>query len=355
MRALACVLSGVCLLTFAACNEEAPPPLPPLPPQKPAAPKPASDAGLEAGATPADGGAVDGGDADAGERDGGDEDAGATPDAWADVTTKPAGADVTVDGQLAGKAPMKVPLVSGRKQLIEVSLAGSMSASRELEPGHDDTVSVDFTLKPGATLNVTSDPPDASVLVNGRLVLEGTPGVTAAFPPGTVEVVVRVPGYDDFEKKLSAKKGEQKLTAKLVALVPTLVTSSPAGASITLDGQDAGVTPTEVLLSPRGRHTLVVTKDGWSTVKKVLPKANGEVVDFKLSDLELDRLQANVDKALKAYDAANAALQSAQERAQSNPALADEIEKAEEKMTQATSELEEAESALAAAKTRRAR
>lgn len=353
MRALACVLSGLFLLSFVACKEEAPPP--PPPPPKPAAVKPPADAGLDGGAAAAtDGGDVDAGDTDGGETDGGDADAGEAPDAFADVSSKPEGAAVSVDGELVGTTPMKVPLVSGKKHLVEVSLDGYADAEREVEPGHDDTVAVEFALKPGATLNVTSDPPDASVRVNGRVVLENTPGVTKSFPPGPVEVVVRYPGYDDFTKKLKAKKGAQKLDAKLLAKVKVTVTSSPTGASVKLDGEDAGVTPTQLLLSTKGKYTVEVTKDGWSTVKKVLTKPNGDPVDFKLSDLELDALQANVAKALKAYDAANVTLQNAQRRAQQDPSLSDRLDKAEEQMTQATTDLEEAESALAAAKARRA-
>lgn len=361
------MLSGLCLLSFVACKEEAPPP-PPPPKPKPAPVKPAADGGLDGGAPTADAGAVDGGDIDAGAVDGGDVDAGdadggaadggvdagEVADAFADVTSTPAGADVTVDGVPSGTTPAKVPLESGQKHLVEVSLDGYASAEREVEPGRGDTVSVDFALKPGATLDVTSDPPDASVSVNGRLVLAGTPGVTKSFPPGPVEVVVRYPGYDDFTKKLKAKKGAQKLDVKLLAKVKVPVTSSPTGAQVTLDGEDAGVTPAALLLSPKGKYTVVVTKDGWSTVKKVVSKPNGDPIDFKLSDLELDALQEKVTKALKAYDAANVALQNAQRRAQQDPALTDQLDKAEDQMTQATTDLEEAESALAAAKARRA-
>lgn len=358
MRALTCVLSGLCLLSFVACKEEAPPP-PPPPKPKPAPVKPAADGGLDGGAPTADAGAVDGGDVDAGDTDGGaadggDADAGEETDAFAEVGSTPAGADITVDGVPSGTTPAKVPLVSGQKHLVEVSLDGYATAEREVEPGRDDTVSVEFALKPGATLSVTSDPPDASVTVNGRVALENTPGVTKSFPPGPIEVVVRYPGYDDFTKKLKAKKGAQKLDVKLLAKVKVPVTSSPTGAQVRLDGEDAGVTPAELLLSTRGRYTVEVTKDGWSTVKKVLTKPSGAPVDFKLSDLELDALQASVAKALKAYDAANAALQNAQRRAQQDPALTDQLDKAEEQMTQATTDLEEAESALAAAKARRA-
>jgi hypothetical protein len=272
-------------------------------------------------------------------------------DATAHVTSKPAGATVLLDGQPIGPTPIDVPLVSGRKQVLEVSLQGHVALLRELEAAAGDRLTVDAVLKPGATLEVTSDPPDASVTVNGQLVLASTPGVTKAFPPGAVEVVVSSPGYDDFRRKLKAKAGAQKLDAKLKARVKVAVTSSPPGASVTLDGADAGVTPVELLLSTQRTYTLVVTKAGWSTVKKVLKKPDGEPVDFQLVDLELEQLKANVAKALKAYDAANEVL----ENAQKHPERQAQLEAAEEAMTKATVALEEAESALAAAKSKRAR
>lgn len=363
MRALTCVLSGLCLLSFAACNEEPPPPPPPAPAPSPK-PKPTLDAGTpdggasdggvaDAGAEgggAADAGDVDGGAADGDDVDGGDDDAGVS-DATAHVTSKPAGATVLLDGQPVGTAPLDVPLVSGRKQVVEVSLDGHVALVRELEPSTGETVNVDAVLKPGVTLEVTSDPPDASVTVNGQLVLAGTPGVTKAFLPGVVEVVVSSPGYDDFTKKLKAKAGAQKLDAKLKAQVKVAVTSSPTGASVTLDGADAGVTPAELLLSTQRTYTLVVTKAGWSTVKKVVKKPDGEPVEFQLVDLELEQLKANVAKALKAYDTANDVL----ENAQKHPEREAQLEAAEEAMTKATVALEEAESALASAKSKRAR
>lgn len=364
MRALTCVLSGLCLLSFVACNDEPPPPAPAPAPAPSPKPKPKLDAGTPDGG-PADGGATDGatdggaddagpddgGVVDGGDADGGGDDAGVA-DATAHVTSKPAGATVLLDGLPVGTTPVDVPLVSGRKQVLEVSLEGHVALLRELEPAAGDSVTVDAVLKPGATLEVTSDPPDASVTVNGQLVLAGTPGVTKPIALGTAEVVVSSPGYDDFTKKLKVKPGApQKLDAKLKAQVKVAVTSSPTGASVTLDGADAGVTPAVLLLSTQRTYTVVVTKAGWSAVKKVLKKPDGEPVEFQLVDLELEELKANVAKALKAYDTANDVL----ENAQKHPEREAQLEAAEEAMTKATVALEGAENALANARAKRAR
>jgi hypothetical protein len=233
---------------------------------------------------------------------------------------------------------------------VTVTRTGYFPETRTVEPDAGETVVVDWKLRPGATLWVTSVPPDASVSVNGAVVLAATPGVTSTFEPNRpVEVAVALQGYDTFTKKMTVR-GEQKLDVKLVAALKVGVTSSPTGAEVTFDGKAMGQTPVDVWLSPRGSHTLVVSKAGWSTVKKVLSGPQAEVIHVALSDVELEKYEADVAKAVKAYDLANEALERAQKRNQEAPLAA-----AEAAMEKATSDLEEAERQLAAAKARRAR
>jgi hypothetical protein len=337
------------VLGLSGCPEEPapPPPAPPPPAAKPPRPAPADAGTTDAGAP--DAGASDGGDA----LDGG-EDGGAPVDAWVEVRSTPPGADITVDGAHVGTSPQTVPLQSGKSHLVGLTLSGRVAQTREVQPAPGETASVDVALEPGATLQVTSDPPDASVSVNGQLVLEATPGVTAPFRPGTVEVSVALPGFDTYKKKLKAR-GEQKLTVKLRPAVMVHVTSKPPEAEVLLDGEKQGVTPVDLRLSSKGTYTVVVTKEGWSTVKKVLRKPKGGPLDVRLSDLELDHLAAEAEKALKAYDRAYEALAHAQDLAKEDPAQEPQVDAAEDKMTEATTALEEAQRALEAAKARRAR
>lgn len=353
MRTSTGFVGAVCLFfSFWSCSEEAPPP--PAVPAVPARPAAKPDAGVKPDAS-VDAGAGEAG-TDGGPGDGGEgEDAGAPLDAFVEVASKPTGSPVTVDGQDAGETPVKVPVASGSKHQVKVARGGFFVETREVEPTAGETARVDVTLRPGATLRVTSDPPDASVTVNGELVLEATPGVTAAFAPNkSVEVAVSFPGYDTFTKKLKVK-GEQKLDVKLTASIQVGITSSPTEAQVTLDGKPVGTTPVDVFLSARGKHTVAVTKPGWSTVKKVLSGPQKDLVHFTLSDLELEKYEADVAKALKAYDKANDALEATQKRAQENPKFEAQLEAAEAEMEKATAELEEAERQLAAAKAKRAR
>lgn len=355
MRPSTGLVVAVCLLgSFWSCSGDAPPPLAPAPQPRPK-PKPKPDAGVQPDAS-VDAGA-EGAGADGGVGDGGaGEDAGAPLDAFVQVSSKPTGSFVTVDGQDAGETPVKVPVASGSAHQVKVVRGGYFVETRQVSPGVGETARVDVTLRPGATLRVTSDPPDASVTVNGELVLEATPGVTAAFAPNkSVEVAVSYPGYDTFTKKLKVK-GEQKLDVKLTASLKVGITSSPTEAQVTVDGKPVGTTPVDVFLSARGKHTVAVTKPGWSTVKKVLSGPQDDaVVHFTLSDLELEKFEAEVAKALKAYDKANDALEATQQRAQENPKFEAQLEAAEAEMEKATAALEEAERQLAAAKAKRAR
>lgn len=340
MRTSIPALGVTCLLGLAACPEDASPPLP-APPVKKTSPDARDAARGTAEGLMADGGAADGGAADGGV---------ATLDAFVEVNTKPTGAVLTLDGQSAGTSPAKLSVASGKKSVLQVSMPGFFPETKELEPAPGETVTASFILKPAVVLHVTSDPPDASVTVNGALALAATPG-DALVPPGTIEVAVSLPRHDTFRKKLKVKTGEQKLDVKLAPSVRVSITSRPSDADVTVDGKPSGKTPLDLWLSAKGRYVVAVSKAGFSTVKKVIarPQPDDDPVEFTLTDLELEKLQANVDKKLAAYDRAYEALERAQQRVAQNPALSEQLDAAEAAMQKATDELEEAKRQLEAA------
>ena len=68
-----------------------------------------------------------------------------------------------------------------------------------------------------------------------------------------------------------------KIVATLgVATFSVKITSTPAGASITVGGRSKGVTPTAVQLPAYTTQAITLTKDGYQTdTQKVVIKSNG--------------------------------------------------------------------------------
>lgn len=139
--------------------------------------------------------------------------------------------------------------------------------------------------------------------------------------------------------------------------VTVSVTSKPAGAEVSLDKQPVGVTPLELAVPAEGKHTLTVSRAGFSTVTRVLanPK-DKQQVDVELVDLELAQLKKTLARVQAEHAKADARLQKAQERAAAadSPKLAREVEAAEAAMEKAASALEDAEKALRNAEEARA-
>jgi hypothetical protein len=61
------------------------------------------------------------------------------------------------------------------------------------------------------------------------------------------------------------------------------VSTQPAGATITINGKSAGVTPTAIKLPAFETSTLQLTKDGYTAeTEKVTPKQNNQTVHVNL-------------------------------------------------------------------------
>jgi hypothetical protein len=376
----------VLVLSFlvVACSEEAPPaPSPaPAPAVKVIAAAPV-DAGAapDAGTSTADAGSDDGGSPDAGGQDLDGDDAGSADAGAADAGTPgqapdasvledlgpgsivtvlsiPAGATVSRDGVVIGLTPAKVAVRSGVKHLLRLELAGFYTEDREVqgELNHDSQLSVD--LRPAARLVVVTEPPGATVQVRGAVVLEKTPGTTAAVDPGPAEVVVTLAGHQQVTRELVLSAPEERLELKLVAGVTVRVESSPRRSEVAVDGVVVGKTPLDVTVDPRAKQTLTVSRPGWSTFKKVLTRLKGgEKFNVKLVDVELAAAKKRLARAQEAHDRAYRALEKVQATFAAQEAPSDKLEAqvnaAEVAMERATQELEAADGALKALEARR--
>ena len=115
---------------------------------------------------------------------------------------------------------------------------------------------------------IRSNPDGASVLLNGSSV-----GVTPLKVPVKEGSISRVrllkDGYNEITHDLSC--GSKELTLALdTADCKVTVASLPSDATVTIDGRDAGTTPTTVQVPQRGTVAMHVEKDGYGAVEKVI-------------------------------------------------------------------------------------
>lgn len=115
-----------------------------------------------------------------------------------------------------------------------------------------------------ATLEVTSNPSGAQVLIDGRLV--GNTPLTFSTNPGRTEIQVRLAGYSTYETTVNLRQGETtRVQANLVSERRTgdlEVSSNPVGAEVFVNGTRAGVTPLRVTLN-EGTYDVRVAANGY--------------------------------------------------------------------------------------------
>jgi hypothetical protein len=148
--------------------------------------------------------------------------------------------------------------------MISVTLSepgiGSVSASTS--PG--GVVAVSTTVVAPGILNVSSVPEDSSVVVNGNY--QGRSPISIPdLTPGTYQVNISRFNYDLLSTSATVESGATtEVTATLRPKIGTLViATTPAGANITLDGADEGVSPVTLNGIAAGNHTVNATLTGY--------------------------------------------------------------------------------------------
>ena len=194
-----------------------------------------------------------------------------------DVNSDPAGAEVTVNGIVRGKTPVKVSGIPKGRATVKFHLDGFEDEVRELAVNAGDVQTLQIALKglPG-TLHLSSVPEGARFYVNDESHGKG-PVTLTKLKPGDYTVRVELEGYGTSSKTITIGNGESvREEFKLSDVMGRLeIRTDPVGAQLTVDGRPVGTTTSsdpnaevsdvfvvENLLA--GEHTLVVRKDGYA-------------------------------------------------------------------------------------------
>ena len=120
---------------------------------------------------------------------------------------------------------------------------------------------------PAAELHVTTEPADATILLDGETCGTSPQHVPVA-RPGRHLLAVSKRGYRDTRQSLAIGIGQkQAIDIKLEPLLGlALVQSTPAGAEVKIDNVDRGKTPLLVTDLPLGRYSFYVRAVQTATV-----------------------------------------------------------------------------------------
>lgn len=205
------------------------------------------------------------------------------------VTTAPVtGAIVTVDGKPAGKTPLRDFKIEAGKRTIGISADRYQPATRTVEiAGMGESRSVEVELLPAwGTLIVNSVPEQASVLLGAENV--GKTPLTAEPLQGSYRLTLTRDGWKPVTAPVTVEAGRTlrlpPFTMERIDGTLSLKTS-PAGATVTIDGRFSGRTPLSVPLVSERTYALKLTKPGYVSAGKSVKIEGGKTneVDLKLT------------------------------------------------------------------------
>ena len=180
------------------------------------------------------------------------------------VTSTPPGATVTLDGTTKGVTPLTLIGLKPRNYGLVISLKGYAAISRTVDLSDGTQSTQDFSLiKAFGKLSIVSNPAGAQVIIDGKS--RGvTPLKVDSFPVGDYALTLKLDGSTDITDTLSVKAGiplakQYKFDAELGELA---VSTDPAGASVTIDGQ---------VMSQIAPFTFSKLKEGTHEVELDLP------------------------------------------------------------------------------------
>ena len=213
------------------------------------------------------------------------------------VKTTPPGADVKYNGVSLGTTPLLVTtLPSGQTHMFELALNGYQTRRIDVTPeGRTPVVRDESLVLDSGTVDCKTDPPGATVMVNG--VERGkTPLVLTHIPKGLAAITVKCAGYRDETRELRLTPGDRQTLALTLKALPARlnVVSSPEQARVFLDDDYQGKTPVTISSVTPGTHTLRVELAGHAPVTRTVTLANGAegTEEFKMSSV-LGRLEVS--------------------------------------------------------------
>jgi len=199
------------------------------------------------------------------------------------LTTDPAHAEVTVDGKNAGTTPLTLRDLTPGKHELDIRAPRYLPKTLNVEiEGLDRTKSLNVALAPAwGQVTVTSAPEGAEVSIGGET--RGVTPLTTELLASGEEVQVALSGYKPWKQTLQVDIGDT-LSLPEIQLEPadgTLqLTSSPSGATVTVNGQYRGTTPLKVALEPETDHQLTLFYNGYQSARRSLSLSAGEQTDM---------------------------------------------------------------------------
>lgn len=194
------------------------------------------------------------------------------------VITDPAEALVFCDREMKGVSPVTITDLQAGEHLIVIRKEGYYETRKTVVVKAGQKLPLEIKMEPVTGLVLLhSEPVGASVLINGAL-RGKTPLLLTDLALGRYRVSFQLTGYSQVDIELVVPnrtpiKRMVQLTSDSAALI---VSSTPTGAVVNLDGIPKGITQCVLERIPAGEHLIEVSQPGYQTYKETVKLAAGE-------------------------------------------------------------------------------
>jgi hypothetical protein len=215
------------------------------------------------------------------------------------ITSSPSGATVYFDGTYQGTTPTTVSVFTSGSpgHTLSLSLSGYQTYTQSISgnPGAGQTITLFATLTPlvgsqSGYYQISSTPSNADVYFDGAY--KGTTPVTVEVSttgtPGHTINVYKT-GYQSFSQFYSGNPSAGQTVYVYASLTPVqstgsvYVTSSPSGATATLDNSLTGTTPYTFVSVATGSHTIQISRSGYQTYSGTVQVSSGSTTTVSVS------------------------------------------------------------------------
>lgn len=173
------------------------------------------------------------------------------------ITSDPAGADVTINGSSRGKTPLVLAAVPEGRLQITLS-DGAMTVNRTVDVIAGRSVAVSATMSRAASANgwfTVNSPLEMQISAGGRVL--GSTNERIAMPVGTYELELSSPSFGFKTNATVRVAGAQTIDVPVQVPNGRLSVNAVPWAEVWLDGRSLGQTPLGQVAVPIGEHELV--------------------------------------------------------------------------------------------------
>jgi len=174
------------------------------------------------------------------------------------ISVKPIGAKISIDGEYKGEAPKTIELLIGDYNLT-LEKAGYGTINKKITITENQELDIIETLSSGLEVTIETTPPGALLYINGKHQGTTPQKVSLKYGDHKIKVVNRTKVV---EETINIKQGGQnKWRFDVVDGKEISISSRPSGAKLSIDGREIGTTPQNIYLT-FGSHEIKFEYNG---------------------------------------------------------------------------------------------